>query len=76
MSDLRFDRIFRRYFYLYSGKLSAKKPRECTYCDYKLSSMDENFANNFLKTKGNNKCCMGLKCTCKELQKSISELER
>ena len=36
----------------------------------------ENFANYFLKIKANNKCFTVLKCTCKGLQKSISELER
>ena len=36
----------------------------------------ENFNNFFLKTKANNKCFIVLKCTCKGLQKSISELER
>ena len=50
------------------------------HCDLKVSSsqakIDENFANYFLKTKANNKCFIVLKCTCKGLQKSISELER
>ena len=42
-------------------------------CDLKVSrsqaKIDENFANYFLKTKANNKCCI-------RLQKRISELER
>ena len=36
------------------------------------AKIDENFTNYFLKTKTNNI----LKCTCKGLQKSISELEQ
>ena len=50
------------------------------HCDLKISrsqaKINENFANYFLQTKANNKCFIVLKCTCKELQKSISELER
>ena len=43
----------------------------------KLSSkIDENFANYTFKIKANNKFFIVLKCTCKGLQKSISELER
>ena len=49
-------------------------------CDLKVSSsqakIDKNFANYFLKTKANNMCFIVLKCTCKGLQQSISELER
>ena len=49
-------------------------------CDLKVSrsqaGIDENFANNFLKRKTNNKCFKVLKCTCKGLKKSISELEQ
>ena len=48
------------------------------HCGLKVSrsqaKIDENFANYFLKTKANNKCFIVLKCTCKGLQKSISEL--
>ena len=48
------------------------------HCDLKVSrsqtKIDENFANYFLKTKASNKCFVVLKCTCKGLQKSISEL--
>ena len=52
----------------------------CSHCDLKVSrsqaKIDESFANYFLKTKANNKCFEVLKCTCKGLQKSISELDR
>ena len=34
------------------------------------------FLNYFIKTKANNKCYIVLKCTCKGLQKIISESER
>ena len=48
------------------------------HCDLKVSrsqaKIDENFANYFFKTKANNKCFIVLKCTCKGLQKRISEL--
>ena len=40
------------------------------------ANIDENFANYFFKTKANNKCLIMLKCACKGLQKSNSELER
>ena len=50
------------------------------HSDLKVAStqakIDENFANYFSKTKGNNKCFRVLKCTCKGLQKIISEVER
>ena len=50
------------------------------HCGLKVSRSQakiyENFANYFLKTKANNKCFIVLKCTCKRLQKSKSELER
>ena len=36
----------------------------------------DNFTNFIFKTKTNNRCFIDLKCTCKGLQKSISELER
>ena len=49
-------------------------------CDLKVSrsqaKIDESLANYFLKTKANNKCFSMLKCICKGLQKSITELER
>ena len=49
------------------------------HCDLKVSCSQakiyESFANYFLKTKASNKCFEVLKCTCKGLQKSISELE-
>ena len=49
-----------------------------TVCDLQASrsqaKMYESFANYFLKTKANNKCCLMLKFTQKGLQKSISEL--
>ena len=49
-------------------------------CDLNVSrsqaGIDENFANYFLKTKANNWCLIVLKCTCKGLKKSISELEQ
>ena len=51
-----------------------------THCDLKGSrsqpKIDESFANYFIKTKGNNKFFILLKCTSKEIQKSTSELER
>ena len=51
-----------------------------SHCGLKVSRSQakiyENFAIYFLKTKANNKCFSGLKCTRKGLQKSISELER
>ena len=52
---------------------------DSSHCDLKVSrsqaKIDENFANYFFKTKANN-CFIVLKCKCKGLQKSISELER
>ena len=50
------------------------------HCHLKVSSseskIDQSFANKFFKTKAFNKCFIVLKCTCKGLQKSISELEQ
>ena len=50
------------------------------HCGLKVSRSQtkiyENFANYFFKTKANNKCFIVLKCKCKGLQKSKSELER
>ena len=50
------------------------------HCDLKVprsqAKIDENFANYFLKTNAHNKCCIVLKCKCKGLHESISELER
>ena len=40
------------------------------------AKLDENFHKYFLKSKTKNKLFIVLKCTCKGLQKSISELER
>ena len=53
---------------------------KCFLCDLQVSNsqgnISKNFANYFLKTKANTKCFTMLKCTCKGLQKSVSELER
>ena len=38
------------------------------------AKIGENVANNFLKTKANNKCFMVIKCTYKGRRKSISKL--
>ena len=51
------------------------------HCGIKVSrsqaNIYENFANYFLKTKGNNKCFIVSNVhACKGLQKSICELER
>ena len=60
--------------------LSLLETLRSSHCDLKVSRSQakiyESFANYFLKTKANNKCFILVKCTCKELQKSISELER
>ena len=67
--------VFWKYKYL-EYRISFR----LTHCDLKVSrshaKIYENFANYFLKTKANNKYFIVLKCTCKELQKSISKLER
>ena len=51
-----------------------------THCNLKVlrsrAKIYENFANYFLKTEANRKCFIVLKCTCKGLKKSMSELER
>ena len=50
------------------------------HCGLKVShsqtKIDENFANYFSKPKAYKKCFIGFDCTCKGLQKSISELEQ
>ena len=40
------------------------------------TGIDENFAHYFFKIKADNKYFIVVKCECKGLQKSISELER
>ena len=40
------------------------------------TNINENFANNVLKTKAENMYFYGITCKCLGLQKSISELER
>ena len=56
------------------------QPLQPVHCDLKVprsqANTDESFANYFLKTNAENKCSIVLKCSCKGLQKSISELER
>ena len=73
-TDTSQDRLFIKRFVLHS-KVSLSR-----HCGLKVSRSQakiyENFANYFLKTKANKKCVIVLNCTCKGLQKGISELER
>ena len=61
------------------GNVSAYK-RGGGHCDLKVHFLKQKLMRVLPiilhKNKGNNKCYTELKCTCKGLQKSISELER
>ena len=46
-----------------------------TQCLPWFKGLNENFCNYFFKPKANNKGFKVLKCTCKGLQESMSELE-